>query len=253
MGEPSGAVGLASAQQMTSNVQTWISAGWAASCVALVYPVSRARLRLLSHVNAEGPRILLTWRVLGMVSVAIATASVVGGSVGIAIGAAVAVGLHRWLVSLPPAAEVEQKQHRRRELPVVVDLMAACLSAGAHPADVAEAVSKVARSSLQLDLNQVGAALRVGASADEAWRLVAESDLAAVAQVMVRSSRSGAPASELLMGVASELRAASRASALADARRLGVRTAGPLGLCFLPAFIVIGVVPLVISLVQAWH
>ncbi|MEO8329676.1 MAG: type II secretion system F family protein, partial [Candidatus Nanopelagicales bacterium] len=40
---------------------------------------------------------------------------------------------------------------------------------------------------------------------------------------------------------------------LADARRLGVRTAGPLGLCFLPAFIVIGVVPLVISLVQAWH
>ncbi|MEO8330575.1 MAG: type II secretion system F family protein, partial [Candidatus Nanopelagicales bacterium] len=204
---------------MTTNVQTWIAASWAAGCVAMLYPASRARLRLASHVNAQRTRSLVTWRALGMVSVAIATASVVGGGVGIAIGAAVAVGLHRWLVSLPLAAQVEQKQHRQRELPVVVDLMAACLSAGAHPADVAEAVSKVARSSLQLDLNQVGAALRVGASSDEAWRLVAESDLAAVAQVMVRSSRSGAPASELLMGVATELRAASRAAALADTRR----------------------------------
>ena len=41
-------------------------------------------------------------------------------------------------------------------------------------------------------------------------------------------------------------------TALAQARALGVRSAGPLGLCFLPAFVLIGIVPLVIGLVDTW-
>ena len=37
----------------------------------------------------------------------------------------------------------------------------------------------------------------------------------------------------------------------ARARSLGVRTAAPLGLCFMPAFIVLGVVPTVIGTFSA--
>ena len=133
----------------------------------------------------------------------------------------------------------------------MVDLLAACVRVGAVPRRAVQVVASVAKSSLSVDLQRVAAALGIGASPEEAWRLVS-GDLEPVANVMIRSAHSGAPTSDLLLRIAGDLRASSRVAALAEARRLGVRLAGPLGLCFLPAFVLIGVVPLVLSLVQTW-
>ncbi|HVQ87309.1 MAG TPA: type II secretion system F family protein [Actinomycetes bacterium] len=192
-------------------------------------------------------------RSLGLLAAALSIATFVGGVTGVIVGAGAGYGLQRWLAALPDAREAERKRSRQLELPVVVDLLAACMYAGANPSEATRAAASVSRSSIGGELRQVGAALLIGASADEAWRLVERGDLAAVSRVMIRSARSGAPASELLAAVGSETRESSRAAAVAEARRLGVRTAGPLGLCFLPAFVLIGVIPLVISLVQAWN
>ena len=82
--------------------------------------------------------------------------------------------------------------------------------------------------------------------------MVEDTELGPISSVMRRSAATGAPAALLLCGLANDLRAELRATALSDARRLGVRAAGPLGLCFLPAFILIGVVPLVLSLIHVW-
>jgi tight adherence protein B len=69
--------------------------------------------------------------------------------------------------------------------------------------------------------------------------------------VLDLSRRAGAPAGLLLRSEARELRLEARTAAPAAAGRLGVTLMLPLGVCILPAFLVVGVVPLVVSLVSS--
>jgi hypothetical protein len=48
--------------------------------------------------------------------------------------------------------------------------------------------------------------------------------------------------------LAAEVRAERRSAAEQAARRVGVLAVAPLGLCFLPAFLLLGVVPVVVGL-----
>ena len=73
-----------------------------------------------------------------------------------------------------------------------------------------------------------------------------ESD-AAVDGVLELSRRAGVPAAGLLRSEAAELRRASRAEVAERAQALSVRLMIPLGVCVLPAFMVLSVVPLVIT------
>ncbi len=68
---------------------------------------------------------------------------------------------------------------------------------------------------------------------------------------MVRAIESGASVSDALQRLAEDLHASARLEAETKARAVGVRAAAPLGLCLLPAFVLIGVVPLVGSAVAA--
>ena len=58
---------------------------------------------------------------------------------------------------------------------------------------------------------------------------------------------SGARLAQALATVATELRAAHQAEALSRAERVGVWSLLPLGLCFLPAFVCLGVLPVVLG------
>jgi len=256
MGQPPGANSLADVAVVNLDLLTLMTAGTAGVAAALGHRPGRSSRRRIeafaNHAhqadNASHPAI---WRWLALLLFGVSAAVFIGGYTGLVVGVVVAVALRRWLNSLPAASEVARQRDRQRELPVVVDLLAACLRVGAAPMRAVEAVAAVATSSLGSDLRRIAAALGIGASPEEAWRLAGR-DLDPVANVMIRSARSGAPASHLLLRVAGDLRASSRVAALAEARRLGVRIAGSLGLCFLPAFLLIGVVPLVMSLVQPW-
>ena len=222
-------------------------------CVVMTKPRAAplARLRRLSPPARKQPRTIPT-RTLGGALAAVSVALFIGGIPGILAGGLAGVGVHRWLSSIPSSETVRRRRGRRAELPVVVELLAACLASGATVSRSLDAVVHVTRSDLREELHRVAAALSVGGSADEAWRLVTAPECAPLVAVMQRSAVTGAPASQLLSLLAADLRAQSRAASMTDAHQLGVRSAGPLGLCFLPAFVLIGVVPLVISLVQAW-
>lgn len=63
--------------------------------------------------------------------------------------------------------------------------------------------------------------------------------------------RAGAPAAVLLRAAAEERRRDARAATRAAAERLGVQLVLPLGVCVLPAFVVVAVVPLVLSLLSS--
>jgi tight adherence protein B len=72
-----------------------------------------------------------------------------------------------------------------------------------------------------------------------------------VDSVLELSRRAGVPAAELLRSEAAELRAAARASAQEGAAALSVKLMLPLGLCVLPAFLVLGVLPLLATVVTS--
>jgi len=143
---------------------------------------------------------------------------------------------------------------RPDELPLLADLMAACMSAGAAPADALAASSVVAGPWLALRTRLVVAALGSGAPASEAWAdWLDDQRLAPIARTCIRTSGSGAAAAAELVRVAARLRAARRALGQQRVARASVLVVLPLGACFLPSFVAVGVVPLVVSLVSRLH
>ena len=72
-----------------------------------------------------------------------------------------------------------------------------------------------------------------------------------VERIIELSARAGVPSAELLRAEAEELRRLARASAAKKAAVLSVRLMLPLGLCILPAFMVLGVAPLALSLMSS--
>lgn len=69
----------------------------------------------------------------------------------------------------------------------------------------------------------------------------------AFGRAVARAVDGGAPLAEALERIAQDQRARHRADAMAAAARVGVHAVGPLALCFLPAFVLIGVLPLVLA------
>jgi tight adherence protein B len=69
--------------------------------------------------------------------------------------------------------------------------------------------------------------------------------------VLELSRAAGVPAAELLRSEAEEIRRRARATAQERAATLSVTLMLPLGLCVLPAFMVLGVVPLVVAVISS--
>ena len=134
-------------------------------------------------------------------------------------------------------------------LALTVDLLAAALRAG-QPVDAALAsVAATADARTSAELAQVAGLLRLGADPPEAWAaLLADPVLGGVARTACRSAESGIRLAGSLEQLARELRAETRAAAQAKAHRTAIWAMAPLGLCFLPAFVCVGVVPIVIGL-----
>lgn len=129
------------------------------------------------------------------------------------------------------------------------DLLAACLRAGMPVADALGALADTMPTSAAAALRRAGELIALGAAPDEAWRSALECPATApLARAACRTARSGSA----LAGAAADLAARARAevteAAQKRAQRAGVLITLPLGLCFLPAFLLLGVVPVVIGL-----
>jgi len=154
---------------------------------------------------------------------------------------------------LVPRPETGAERHRRRrladELPVAVDLLAACLLAGAGPEQALRSVGAALGGPVGEAFAAIAAALSVGADPRTAWTpWLGDSSFAGLARAVVRAEGSGAPLAVVLTRASADLRIARRIAAEAAARRVGVLAVAPLGLCFLPGFILLSVVPVVSSL-----
>ncbi|MEU6233184.1 type II secretion system F family protein [Kitasatospora sp. NPDC047058] len=180
-------------------------------------------------------------------------AALIGGGAGPVVGVLLAAALYRWPPWARPQAErraVLEEEQLTRQLPLTAELLAACLGSAASPAVAVAAVGRSVGAPMGPRLVAIAAELALGAPPEVCWiRLGAQHPaLAPLGRCLVRTSLSGAPAAGPLTGLAHGLRTAAARTAHARVRRAGVLATAPLGLCFLPAFVLISVVPVVIGL-----
>ncbi|WP_309080996.1 type II secretion system F family protein [Zhihengliuella sp.] len=131
------------------------------------------------------------------------------------------------------------------DVPLLLELSAGLLQAGQPVSGVLTTLSRVVPGCEPLA--RVAHAVLASVEWERAWA-EAPPAFRPLAEALGFAHRSGAAAAKLLRTTAAEHR---RASVRAEERRaaeLGVRLVVPLGLCALPAFVCIGILPLVISM-----
>ncbi|MFD9219866.1 type II secretion system F family protein [Streptomyces sp. NPDC060064] len=172
----------------------------------------------------------------------------VGGVIGTVAGFAGAYGVWRWQRSRKPAADAGDRVPGR-QLPLAADLLAACISAGAGPREAAEAVGESLGGPVGERLARAAAELRLGGEPAQAWGWFGQiPGAAALARCLERADSTGAPAAEPVSRLAERFRADQARAAAAQGRKAQVLITAPVGLCFLPAFLAVGVAPVVIGL-----
>jgi pilus assembly protein TadC len=173
----------------------------------------------------------------------LAGTAVIGGVAGIIVGVVLAVA-----VAVVPA------RGRPRVVPpddvaIVIDLVAGCLDAGATLPDALDAAGLTSDGLLRHRCVTMALALRRGATGAEAWQSwLDDPSLAGFARTAARTSHTGAAAAADFRRTAARLRAQRRARAQQRVRQASVWLVVPLGLCFLPAFVLVAVVPIVVGL-----
>jgi Flp pilus assembly protein TadB len=136
------------------------------------------------------------------------------------------------------------------QLPTALDLMVATLDAGQSPGAAFALVAEVTPTPLGDELSLVAARLAVGGDPHAVWaHLADDADLGPLGRAFRRAATSGMPVARVVASVAAEMRREHRATLRERSRRVGVRTAAPLGACFLPAFFLVGIVPTIIGVI----
>ncbi|MEU6259248.1 type II secretion system F family protein [Streptomyces sp. NPDC047043] len=218
--------------------------------------VLRRLAELVADVETkrDGPRfdvrdVARRW--LPAVGVVCAGWALVGGLVGAVVGLGVAAGLWWWRRRQKAGGDAEAYDpgEAARQLPLAADLLAACVAAGAGPVVAAQAVGEGLGGPVGDALARGAAEVRLGGEPAEAWRrLAALPGAGALARLLERAGMSGLPAAGPAERLAADARADWARTATARARRAAVMVTAPVGLCFLPAFIAVGVLPVVIGL-----
>ncbi|OBJ70640.1 type II secretion system F family protein [Mycobacterium sp. 1274756.6] len=175
------------------------------------------------------------------------------------LAAALLSGGRRAPTRLRPNTAAAQPLPKRRGRPSVeslavaasLEVLAACLSAGMTVAGAAAATAPSAPAALAQVLQRAADLLALGAAPDTAWSTppsASDPQIDALVRWARRSTTSGTALADGIVELAGQFRREAADTAHAAAERAGVLIAGPLGLCFLPAFVCLGIIPMVIGL-----
>ncbi len=153
-----------------------------------------------------------------------------------------------------PAEAASPRAQGIDDAPLMLELLATCLDAGLPLVRALELLATVATDSVSHGLTVAVAGLSIGASWQSSWHPVLhDPPLARLYGSLTFAALTGAASSSLLYAEAAQLRRSSQRAAEKRAAALGVKLVIPLGLCSLPAFICLGVVPVVLALVPSFH
>ena len=131
--------------------------------------------------------------------------------------------------------------------PVILELLAAALSVGVSVPRALTATGNAIGGSAGLDLAQAGRHLELGAGWRQAWAHT-PAQFRIISAALRPGWEDGAAVTEALRAAGEAARRVQQDEARIAAGRLGVRLVLPLGLCLLPAFVLIGIVPMLLAL-----
>lgn len=212
----------------------------------------RATGRILSWLPLLG---LGLGVLMGSDPVSVLTGSILGALTGL-LGLGLAFAGRRWTAALVHRAEVESTRagHTGGEqalnaptvdTALVLELLAAQLRAGLAPL---AALGTLAEALNSRPLYTVCQRLQMGSSWGSAWSGSAAGTFGELRDALAPAYTGGAPSTALLLSLADAHRLSERRAAERAAGKLSVALVVPLGLCSLPAFICLGIVPIIISL-----
>lgn len=210
----------------------------------------RATGRILSWLPLLG---LGLGVLMGSDPVGVLTGSILGALTGL-LGLGLAFAGRRWTAALVHRAEVESAASNGAEqtsnMPpvdtaLVLELLAAQLRAGLAPL---AALGTLAEALNSRALHTVCQRLQMGSGWGSAWSGSAAGTFGELRDALAPAYTGGAPSTALLLSLADAHRLNERRAAERAAGKLSVALVVPLGLCSLPAFICLGIVPILISL-----
>ena len=221
----------------------------------------RATGRILSWLPLLG---LGLGVLMGSDPVGVLTGSILGALTGL-LGLGLAFAGRRWTATLVHRAEVESARsstgaanaESEAEKPaspadavpvdtaLVLELLAAQLRAGLAPLT---ALGTLAEALNSRPLHTVCQRLQMGSGWGSAWSGPAAGTFSELRDALAPAYTGGAPSTALLLSLADAHRLSERRAAERAAGKLSVALVVPLGLCSLPAFICLGIVPILISL-----
>lgn len=252
-----------------TSVHALIAALLAGSAVGLLMKAPRSRWPTPPEVGGERwrtalprPALLIARPDAASLPYRVAVASAAALGIGLGLRSEGQVwGLLSWLV-MPVAALVgvvvlgrlepgRSRQRRQRlilDLPHALELLSASLAAGLPLRLATAAVADACDGPVAEDLGQVLTRVELGVGDADAWLTLRDHPQWGTAAVdLARSVESGTMMVEVLVHHAREARGRRRASMEVAAKAVGVRSVLPLMTCFLPAFLLVGVIPTVAS------
>lgn len=216
----------------------------AALAVALLLP-PRPRARRPRSASAASPW-LTRWR-LPLASLAgVAGVAFLDGPPGVVAGVVLAGFV--WVVAgrAEDPAVRRSREQVARELPQVVRLLGLALASGAPVPGALGLVAAAFPGASAEALAATRERLALGVPEEMVWEELADQPgLQPLARALARSARTGASSADVVARLADDLAERARGAVEDRARAVGIRAAVPLGVCLLPAFVLLGIVPVI--------
>jgi len=229
---------------------------WPAIACSSMRPTQRVtwwdRLEALVRGRPDAPA--LTTRLLlgvgGATAVCLAGSRFAGGPGALCWFALPALSVSGLLLLgwLEPQRTKRRRSQLVHDAPQALELMSACLAAGMPVRGANHAIVTSFTGPVAEDLGRVRALVGLGVPDSEAWLTLHDHpQFGPAADDLARSVESGTMLVQSLRHHSGAARDARRAALLVRARGVGVRSVLPLMICFIPAFMLLGVVPTVVS------
>jgi pilus assembly protein TadC len=225
----------------------------ALAAALLTAPGRPGLARLGAAVDPTGPAkggaaVTPAWATAACVAAGALVWAVSGAVAGGVLATAGAAGVG--LLARRARARTGPRRDDPADLATAWTQLAVCLEAGLPVAAAAGTAASSLDGREGATLRRVAALLELGADASEAWAGAGQvPSLAAFARAAGRSAGTGSALARAALAEGERLRTGLADAAEARAQRAAVLITAPLGLCFLPAFLVLGVAPIVIGLV----
>lgn len=156
--------------------------------------------------------------------------------------------LRRLLMLLPSEASLTQSREREREALFFLSALGGSLKAGLPLLPALANVVALLTSSLKGDIERVYSLLLLGAQPSQAWgAIMSDKQLGIFARSIARAQIEGRSLATVVDRVTTESFERSMAHSKEGVKSLSVKLALPVGLCFLPSFLIGGIGPVIYS------